>query len=67
MAQTIETAAVTVQPTTGTSSAVYVVCTVRMPVSEYATFIATGTLTNSVPAAVTTKIAAIVTAGTIGG
>ncbi len=66
MAQTIINATIVTKPSTGTATAVSIRCMVEMPIADYATFIATGTLTNSVPAAVTTQIAAVLAAGTIG-
>ena len=62
MAQTIKTADLVIVDGTN-----YVDCRVRMPASEYATFIATGTLTDAVPTAVTTWIATRVTAGATTG
>ena len=66
MAQNIINASIVTKPSTGTSTAVSVRCMVEMPIAEYATFIATGTLTNLVPAKDTTQIAAVLAAGTIG-
>ncbi len=63
MAQTIRDAKVVSVLASGSTPTIFVDCIVRMPISEYTTFIATGTLTNSVPAADTTYIAARVTAG----
>ncbi len=62
MAQNITSAAiVTVHDNANNAPVIYVDCNVRMPASEYATFIVTGTLTNLVPAATTTYIAAHLT------
>ncbi len=66
MATNITTATILCKPSTGTSTAVYVRCTVEMPIADYAAFIATGTLTNLIPAAQTTQINAVSAAGTIG-
>ncbi len=63
MAQTILDAKVVSLLVSGSTPTIYVDCRVRMPISEYTTFIATGTLTNSVPTAETTYVAARVTAG----
>ena len=65
MAKTILDANLTIK--SGLSPSNYVRCTVEMPASEYADFIIIGDLTDAVPAAVTTFIAARVTAGSSSG
>ncbi len=66
MAQNIINATIVTKPTTGTSTGVFIRCMCEVPIADYATFIATGTLVNLIPAAVTTQIAAVLAAGTIG-
>lgn len=65
MAKTITDAQLVIR--SGLDPSSYVECRVLMPISEYADFIALGDLTDAVPTAVTTWIAARNTAGTSSG